>query len=227
MPDSECLKDFKTVWRDSCHSMWVELLSITMTESFVSSKYWELPPNQLLTDMVYVPEIRGRIDDINKDRFLQRAGNYRQSIVTNRVVLLSASFENYFREFLEAYLRSKPKFFDSQAGGRTAEGDKVFGEVQQTRGLSQKIRVFAEHAPAKIKSIERRLSYLDDVYALRNVLAHRAGTVDHYTAGVLQHLRFNDGDRITLSSDQLLMLAKPVVEIAEELDKKLGVAGGS
>jgi hypothetical protein len=65
------------------------------------------------------------------------------------------------------------------------------------------------------------LPYLGDVYILRNVLAHRAGNVDAGAAGALKTISFAVGDRVVLTTDQLLAMAAPVIQIAESLDKKL------
>lgn len=221
MVDSEHFKDFKAVWGDSCQSMWAELLSISIAESFVTANYSTLPTDRLLTEMFYVPSIRGRLNDTRKDTFLQRTGTYRQAIITNRIVVLSASFETYFLNFLDAFIRSKPALFDATTNKRKAAGDKLFSEVIKIRGLSARIIKFAELALSKIKSITPRLTYLDDVYALRNALAHRAGAIDSHAAGGLNHVRFGAGDRISITTNQLLLLAKPVLEIAANLDTKL------
>lgn len=221
MADSEYLKDFKSVWGDSCQSMWAELLSVTVAESYLLSNYNALSADRLLTDMFYCPWIRGRLDDVRKDTFLQRTNIYRQAIITNRIVVLSASFETYFANFLGAFIRSKSKLSDPASGAKTPAGNKLYGEVMKIRGLSERITKFGELAPAKIRYAVSRLTYLDDVYTLRNVLAHRAGAIDTSTATLLKHLSFNGGDRIRLSTDQLLQLAKPVLEIAVSLDKKL------
>lgn len=221
MADSEHLKDLKAVWGDSCQSMWAELLSITIAESFVITNYNDLPPNRLLTDMFFSPCIRGRLDNIRKDTFLQRTTTYRQTVITNRIVVLSASFETYFANFLDAFIQSRPKLFDPASGSKTTAGNKLYGEIMKIRGLSERITKFGELAPAKIKTVISRLTYLDDVYTLRNVLAHRAGAIDTHAASGLKHVSFNGGDRIKLTTDQLLQLAKPVLEIAASLDKKL------
>jgi len=221
MPASEHLKDLRAVWGDSCQSMWAELLSITIAESFIQTNYKDLPSDRLLTDMFYCPGIRGRLEDTKKDTFLQRTASYRQAVITNRIVVLSASFETYFANFLEAFIQSKPKLYDSAIGARTAEGDKLSGEVMKIRGLSGRITQFGVLANSKIKSITPRLTYLDDVYMLRNVLAHRAGAIEAHAAGSLRHVHFSAGDRVTLTTEQLLFLAKPVLEIAASLDTKL------
>ena len=221
MAVSEHLKDFKAVWGDSCQSMWAELLALSMAESYVLSNYADISAERLLTDMFHVPKLRGRLQDLRKDTFLSRVAIYRQAVITNRLVVLSASFETYLSNFLDAFVQTKPKFWDKTAGSRTADGDKVLGEVVKVRGLSPRLRKFGELAPAKIKSIDVRMSYLEDVYMLRNVLAHRAGLVDAHAASVLKHVKANAGERVTITTDQLLELAAPVVKIAEALDQKL------
>lgn len=221
MADSEHLKDFKAVWGESCQSMWAELLALSIAESHVISNYASIPSDRLLTELFYAPALCGRLKDLRKDTYLTRVGTYRLAVITNRLVVLSASFETYFANFLDAFIQTKPKFFDKAAGARTAAGDKLLGEITKLRGLSARIVKFGELAPSKIKSIATNLEYLDDVYMLRNVLAHRAGLVDVHASNVLTHLKFNVGDRISLSTDKLLELAAPVVKIAEALDQKL------
>jgi len=201
--------------------MWAELLALSIAESHVISNYANIPGDRLLTEMFYVPALRGRLDDLRKDTYLTRVDTYRLTVITNRLVVLSASFETYLSNFLDAFIQTKPKYFDKAAKARTTEGDKLLGEVTKIRGLSGRIIKFGELAPSKIKSIEARLSYLDDVYMLRNVLAHRAGLVDDHAASVLKHLKFNAGDRVSLSTDKLLELAAPVLMIAEALDQKI------
>ncbi|AVT08144.1 hypothetical protein C8242_00555 [Paracidovorax avenae] len=215
------MKDFKAVWGDSCQSMWAELLALSMAESYVLSNYADISAERLLTDMFHVPKLRGRLQDLRKDTFLSRVAIYRQAVITNRLVVLSASFETYLSNFLDTFIQTKPKFWDKTTGSRTADGDKFLGEVVKVRGLSPRLRKFGELAPSKIKSISVRMSYLEDVYMLRNVLAHRAGLVDAHTASVLKHVKANAGERVTITTDQLLELAAPVVQIAEALDQKL------
>ena len=224
MPSSEHLKDFKAVWGDSCQSMWAELLALTIAESHIVSNYNDLPTDRRLTDMFYAPELRGRLDDLKKDTYLGRVNNYRMAVITNRIIVLSASFETYLGNFIDAFIRSKPKLYSVANDERTPAGDKLYGEVTKIRGLSARIEKFAELANSKIASVRPRCSYLDDVYMLRNVLAHRAGRVDDHAASVLKHLKFNPGERVSLSTDELLVLAAPVIKIAEILDAKLSAA---
>jgi hypothetical protein len=80
---------------------------------------------------------------------------------------------------------------------------------------------FGELAPSKIKSIEAQMSYLEDVYTLRNVLAHRAGLIEAHAATTLEHVKANAGERVSITTDQLLALAAPVIKIAEALDQKI------
>ncbi|MGZ2749609.1 hypothetical protein [Burkholderia stagnalis] len=221
LADSEHLKDFKGVWGDSCQSMWAELLALSIAESHVISNYAGIPAERLLTDMFYTPKLNGRLRDLRKDTFLERTPIYRQAVITNRLIVLSASFEIYLSNFIDAFIKRKPKFWDSATSTCTADGNKFSSNVRQTRGLDQRILKFGELASSKIKSIEPHLSYLADVYMLRNVLAHRAGLVDASAASVLKHVKIAEGQRVTITTDQLLKLAAPVVKIAEILDKKL------
>ncbi|MDS0862662.1 hypothetical protein NUV25_33700 [Burkholderia pseudomultivorans] len=221
MADSEHLKDLKSVWGNSCQSMWAELLALSIAESHVISNYAQIPSERLLTDMFYVPKLDGRLRDLRRDTFLERVTVYKQSVITNRLVVLSASFEIYLSNFIDAFAKKKPKFWDPIASEYTADGNKFIGTVRQTRGLDQKILKFGELAPSKIKSIGPHLPFLVDVYMLRNVLAHRAGLVDAGAAGVFKHVKIAAGERVTITTEQLLELAAPVIKIAEALDKKL------
>ena len=221
MAESEHLKDLKAVWGNSCQSMWAELLALSIAESYVTSNYAQIPSSRLLTDMFYVPNLVGRLGDLRRDTFLERVNIYRQSVITNRLVVFSASFETYLSNFIDAFAKKKPKFWDAVTSNYTADGNKFIGTVRQARGLDQKILKFGEQAPAKIKSIEVLLPYLVDVYMLRNVLAHRAGLMDASAASVLSHVKILAGERVTITTDQLLQLAAPVINIAETLDKKI------
>lgn len=102
MSDSDHLKDLKAVWGDSCHAMWVELLCISMAESHVVAHYKDIPHNTSIQDLFYAPDLKGRINGLTRDIFLERAAGYRHAVVTNRIVILSASFEAYFSTFLDA-----------------------------------------------------------------------------------------------------------------------------
>jgi hypothetical protein len=219
MPDSQHLKDFKAVWGDSCQSMWAELLSITIAESYVVSNYHEIPETQLIAERFYAPEIKGRLRDLTRSAFLERVGIYKEKVITNRTVILSAVFETYFSDFLDNYIKSKPKLFDKHTSSKTDLGNKFHSAIKKEKGLSNRIIKFGEIAPAKIKSITPLLSFLDDIQRLRNIIAHNAGLVNSHETFV--HLEFAAGSRITLTSDKLLELAAPVVKIAERLDEKL------
>lgn len=220
MAASEHLKDLKAVWGDSCHAMWVELLCIGMAESYVVTKYADIPEGLSIHDMFYAPELKGRINGLTRDTFLERSPGYRHAVIANRIVILSASFEAYFTSFLDAYIASRGKLFDAAAAKRTAEGDKLFGEVRKTRGLVPRIQTFSIMTGSGVKTIEPLLSYLNDVYTLRNVLAHRAGLMDETASQALTNIRIAPGERIILSAEKLIELAAPVMEIADFLDRK-------
>ncbi len=201
--------------------MWIELLALRCTQAKLQAEYGTTSKKILLTDLIFSPEARGRLQDIRVDEYLSRCPRYLQNVVTDRIVLLSAAFELYFRHFLQDYLQSRAKYADRRSGSLTTEGNRIQGEVMKVRGLAERVDAFAAETGAKIRSLASRLPYLNDVYVLRNVLAHRAGLVDSAAAGSLRTISFRDGDRVVLTIDQVLALATPVVQVAESLDTKL------
>ncbi len=220
MGASEHLKALKAVWGDACHGMWAELLCIEIAKSHVVANYKDIPPEASIPDMFYVPELRSRINALSRNSFLARSSDYRHAVITNRIVILSAAFEAYFTNFLDAYIANRSKLFNSTTNQRTTEGDKLFGEIRKTRGLVQRIRTFANLTGSKINAIEPLLSYLDDAYTLRNVLAHRAGLVDQIASQKLVNIRFASNEKVVLSPETLVDLAAPVLKIADLLDRK-------
>ena len=221
MANSEYLKAFKALWGQSCHGMWVELLCTRVAESYVITNYSTIPSSKSIDEMFYSPELDGRINDLNPDVFLRNLSNYREDIVTNRVVILSASFEAYFGSFLDAYINNREKYFDISEGKRSKEGNKLYGEVIKVSGLVPRIQKFVELTGAGIKTIESLLDYLSDVYLLRNVLAHQAGVLDQYASDTLKNIILEAGKKIVITPSQLVELAEPVVRIAEFLDRKI------
>lgn len=221
MPDSQHLIDFRAVWGDACHTMWIELAALRCTAAFTQGNYMAIPDDRPLTDLIYAPESKGRMDDVTKSVLLGRMDRYMQAVVTGRVVLLSAAFELYFRYFLDAYLMARPKYFNSSKSTRTDAGNKVYGEVAKVRGLAERVVKFGEETGARIKVVDPHLPALTDVYYLRNVIAHRAGAVDTGSAEKLSIVKLLPGQRVTVSVDQLLSLAAPVLKLAEALDRKI------
>jgi len=200
--------------------MWVELLCISMAESHVVAHYKDIPQNTSIQDLFYAPDLRGRINGLTRDIFLERAAGYRHAVVTNRIVILSASFEAYFSTFLDAYIANRVKLSDPTTGQRTAQGDKLYGDVLKARGPVKRIQAFADITNSGIKTINPLLSYLSDVYYLRNVLAHRAGLVDQFASQSLINVSIAPGEKIILSPSVLIELAAPVIKIAEFIDRK-------
>lgn len=221
MADSEHLRDLKATWGTSCHSMWAELLSIAIAESAVRCRYADIGQDTPLAETVFSPEVNGRLLTLTKDAYLERVSLYKEAVITNRIIILSASFELYLNNFIECYLNARPKFFDQNTNQRTVAGNKLYGDVMKVRGLSARINKMAELVPFKIKSLTNGFEYLDDVYTLRNVLAHRAGNVDGIASQNLKHVSFRRGDRVVMSAQQMMTLAAPVIKIAEALDRKL------
>ena len=221
MAASTHLKDLKAVWRDACHTMWAELLSVRCTVAYIHEHYSEFTPSVALSSRVYAPESRGRLDDVTPDVFLERAPLYQTSIVTSRVVLLSAAFELYFGYFLDTYLEARPKYWDAGTVGFTTEGNRVLGEVRKLRGIVQRIEKFGELTTAKLNASKLFLPALKDVTVLRNVIAHRAGHVDDLASGSVSTITLTANTRVALSPNELINLADPIIKLADELDRKI------
>jgi len=221
MAASQNLKDLRSVWGDACNTMWVEIAALRFTQHHIISNYSKLDSSQSIDMFVYAPECRDRMNTVKKDFFLENFGNYLLSVVTGRVVILSAAFELFFSSFLSSYIRSKSKYYDSLHNKNTTLGDKLYGEVMSSKGLVGKVQKFGDAAPSKIKSISKKFPYLNDVYILRNIIAHRAGSVDGYASSELQIFKIDAGLQVVLSPTQLIQLAAPVLAVAAELDSKI------
>ncbi|WP_433935478.1 hypothetical protein AB3662_12190 [Sorangium cellulosum] len=218
---SQHLKDFKLVWRDACHTMWTELAALRATLAFVHVNYRDLGAKSPITAFFHAPESRDRIDDVTTDVFIERFDRYRISVVTSRVVLLSAAFELYFGSFLDDYLKGRAKYFDRSSNTFTTEGNRVSGEIRKIRGIPERVEAFGDLTSAKLKSSKPHIPALKDVCVLRNVIAHRAGHVDDLAAKTVSTISLTSGTQVALSPEQLLLLAAPVLKLAEELDRKI------
>jgi len=223
MARSDSYKQFSALWVRACKSMWVERTALRNLHAFALDSYRTHGAGKLLTDLVYAPDARGRIDDLDIHTFLDASAEYLDEVVSSRIVLLSAALEAYLLGFLEHYLLARSKY-RTAAGELNAAGNKFCGEVRKERGPSNRIMKFAELAPSKIKSIEPLLPALSDVYVLRNVIAHCAGVIDARAASQLQTISCTPGMRVSLSPEQLLELAKPTTAVAKKLDEKIGAA---
>jgi hypothetical protein len=221
MAESDHIRELRAVWGQACHTMWTELTALRVTAAFVQENYRTIGDKVPLTDLVYAPESRGRMDDVTKSAFLGRQDTYLKSVVTGRIVLLSAAFELYFRFFLDAYIEARPKYFDSGTGARTTAGNKLYGDVTKVRGLAERITQFCELTDAGNAGIKPLLPALNDVYHLRNAIAHRAGDVDAGTAAKLSIVTISVGGRVAVTIEQLLTLADKVLELAAKLDSKI------
>ena len=221
MPQSANLKSLKSTWAHNCQSMWSELLSVIISESYVISNYASIPKTTLLTHLFYCPELEPRLGDLRKDTFIERAQRFKNTIITNRIVFLSAAFETYFRGFLDDYLRSKPSLFDKAANSRTAKGDKLFGDTMKVRGMVEKIEEFAVLSGRSTKAFNGSLPYMRDLYILRNAMAHEAGFIDTQRSSHLACIKVIPGQAISLRSEDVIDLAKHTMLVAEGLDVKL------
>ena len=217
---SKALKNFRALWADACKTMWIEVAAIRHLESQLRGNYAQIDDKAVLTDWVYAPECKGRIDDTTKDFVLGRVIDLINSAVTPRVVLLSAAFESYFEEFFSQYLQARAKYY--VAGARTAAGNKVWGDVMKQRGPSARIRELGVAANAGIKVLMSNLPVLEEVYVLRNSIAHDAGVVDAFTAANVKSIAAVQGTQLRVTPHELVsVLAPPCLSVAEELDKKL------
>jgi hypothetical protein len=217
---SSALKRLKKIWADACKTMWIEVAAIRHLEGDVRSRYGELGPKAVLTDWIYAPECRGRIDDSTRDFFLDNVVHFVTSAATSRIVLLSAAFESYFEEFLEEYLKARTKYFTS--GAFTEQGNKVRGEILKQRGIVARIEAIPANTTATIASIVPLLPTLRDVYTLRNTVAHDAGMVDAYTAASVTSVKLQEGEFVRLNPrDVTELLAPPCLQIASILDERI------
>jgi hypothetical protein len=217
---SLALKKFASLWAEACKTMWVEVAALRHLESTIRGNFASIPEDAVLTDWIYAPECRRRIDDSRKGAVLDNMDRWISAAATSRVVLLAAGFEAYFEEFLDAYLKHRPKFY--AAGAFTAAGNKANGEIIKCRGPVPRIEALHAWTGAKIASIQPHLPVLAQVYALRNVMAHDAGIVDSHTGTLVTVVPVRVGDALRLTPDQVArVLAPPVVRLAELLDAKI------
>lgn len=223
MAGSNHLRDFKEVWRNACHTMWVELTGLRSAAALIHRDYPSLSRTAPITDVIYSPEARGRVDDVTPDVFLERLPSYQTAVVTSRVVLLSAAFELYLGDFLESYLLARSKYIDTAGTTLSEDGRRIASEVRKVRGIAERIEKFGELTDAKLNSTKPHLPFLRDVYTLRNIIAHRAGEVDASASKSLMTIALPASSQVALDAPQLLKLAAPVVKLAEELDRKIKV----
>lgn len=215
------LVTLKRTWRDACHTMWIQLLTLRFVEGHIQGNFRDIPPGIPLSTQCWCPESNGRVDDVSRDVYLQRLPDYLQYGITLRVVLLSAAFEEYFKGFLATYLASRSKYWDRTTSARTAAGDKVWGDVMKQRGPVKRIETFADLTGAGIKKVRPLLRTLGDVYMMRNIVAHSAGIVDAAAAAAIKCRTYVPGRPLTLDTGQLIELASSVLLLAELLDSKI------
>lgn len=219
MPSSH-LKNFKKLWSHTCKSMWIELAALAHLNNSIRGRYSEIGADSILTEWIYAPECNGRIDDTKPEMVLSRFSEWTSSVALSRVVLLSAGFESYFESFLSEYLSARPKF--TTTTGLSKAGNKVMGEVMKTRGLSNRVQVFADETGSKIKSLTSDLDVLRDVYLLRNTIAHDAAVPDANTVAQVKSIALREREPMQLSVATLVAtLAPPVIRIADTLDSKI------
>lgn len=213
------LATFTESWAWACHTMWIELLALRCTQADLASRRVSFTAPPLLTDVVYAPECNGRLKDDTVTRFLDAFPQYQAQVVSSRLVLLSASFESFFDDFVELYLAGRQKYVN--AGEHTKAGKTILEKTGKARGLEAKVRTFSDSTGCKIKDIERHLPALGDVYALRCIIAHAAGVVDEGSASGLQTVQLEPGANVTVAPSTLVALAGSVFAIAKHLAAKV------
>jgi hypothetical protein len=219
---SKHLRTFKHLWSSTCKSMWIELTALYHLTNTIRGEYSLIDKDMPLTGWIYAPQCAGRIEDTVPDLVLNRSEEWMSSIALSRIVLLSSGFEVYFEEFVALYLKNRKKYYTGSS--YTQAGNKVRGEVFKTRGLAERIVVFADYTGAKTRLILPDLPTLNDVYRLRNVIAHDAAIPDSRSAIDIKSVKIVENEPLRISVDTLVtQLAPPVIRLAEKLDAKIPV----
>lgn len=221
MAESKYLKNFKLIWSRNCHSMWGELFCVATAEQCILSDYANIPDNYNITKRIYAPNLPKRLGNFSKDAFLERTSTYRQTIACNRIVYFCAAFEAYFFDFLDAYLKNRTKYFDSAANTFTSEGHKIYGDTRKERKMVNRITTFSALINRSINSITPHLDHVNDLFVIRNVMAHQAGIVDSSAQAQLKVFKYAVNDLVNLSSDDIVELASHAINVAESLDSRI------
>lgn len=78
---------------------------------------------------------------------------------------------------------------------------------------------------ATLRSVEALLPALDEVYRIRNILAHSAGTCSAADVAQLKIVKAEAGKRLRIGlKDLLANLATPCLAMADALDAKVPIA---
>lgn len=213
------MKNLSSLWANTCNTMWIEIAALRALELQLRNHYATAKPVTPVVDLVYAPECVGRLGD-SIAITLPRIPSVMDDLVTTRVVLLAAAFEAYFEDFLDEYLMQRPKYYTN--GARTPEGDRVRGTVMKQRGPKRRIDSFATECGAKIASIRPVLDAIEEVYALRNCVAHAAGICDAGTIACAKLIPVALGQRLRIAPESLVtVLADPCFRAARSLDRKI------
>ncbi len=220
MSASQHLKNLKILWASTNHAMWVQILALRQTNAYVVGQFDRLTDANM-TDYVHAPECATRLQGFSKRKYAAELESVIEDAVTTRLVLLSAAFEMYFADFLEAWLQRRSKYFDEATGERTPAGNKLSGEVLKVRGMVPRVEKFAELTGARIVRLKTYFDDLADVYEIRNIIAHRAGIADLWAAGNVKGMVVTADKPVVLTPQRLIDYAASVIKIAEGLDSKL------
>lgn len=96
------------------------------------------------------------------------------------------------------------------------------GEILKCSGPVKRIEAMPLWTTAKIATIRQFLPTLDEVYMLRNSIAHDAGIASSHIATIIKSMPIVAGHPIMATPIDIVgKMAPPIHEIAELLDKKI------
>ncbi len=219
MTESTNLKKLKIIWGQACNTMWLEIAATRTMEAKVKSDWHKIDERKILSDFYFVGESRGRIRDCTKKYYLENLDGVINYMATIRIVMLSAAFESFWDGFLDDFINSKSRYCSN--GIRNDRGNKVYGEIQKSKGMRGKLERWSDITQTRIESIKPHLDMLNDVYMARNIIAHDAGVIEKEYVNTLKFKQFNIGDALTVKPNELLTMANSVINIAEILDGKV------
>lgn len=218
MPSAH-LKHFRQLWGSTCNGMWHEIAAIYALETHLRYTYGTTGPEAPITRVTYAPGCEGRLNH-SIAASLKRLPALIDEAVMLRVVMLSAGFEAYFEEFLGSFLRNRKKYY--AAGALTTDGNRVQGNVRKCAGPKARVLAFGAETGAGIKEILPQLGVVQEMYALRNCLAHDAGICDAGTKAQVTVVPVQVGRPLRVEPEFLVTtLAEPCIRTAEVLDRKI------
>jgi hypothetical protein len=199
--------------------MWLEIAALRSLETSIRANYGGLDPKRPILSHIYAPDCVGRLND-SIGAIIPRLPIVIAEVVTLRVVILAAAFEAYFEGFLADYLSGKAKY--SSGGTLTAAGLRVHGNVMKQRGPKARIEQFTIETGSKTKGVSPHVDAIEQVYALRNCVAHDAAICDAVTNKRVTLVPTQIGARLEIAPEALVtVLAPPCMSAADHLDRRI------